>query len=143
MTVQESIARYGTIRKDNGVDAGIKWTYGSKLTFDNSKGKPRTWITTLARNRAIDRIRSNGRRSRLRESASNEAAVAGIEPATKRLTVALPYQNRTHRNVLVRMAGFEPAVSCFRNTRDARLPHVLFSRAPSGSRTHTSAMARQ
>ena len=37
--LKESIARYGTIRKDNGVDAGIKWTYGSKLTFDNKQGK--------------------------------------------------------------------------------------------------------
>ena len=27
------------------------------------------------------------------------APAAGIEPATKRLTVALPYQHRTHRNV--------------------------------------------
>ena len=26
------------------------------------------------------------------------AAVAGIEPATRRLTVAFPYQHRTHRN---------------------------------------------
>src|SRR5690606_14941796 len=44
-----------------------------------------------------------------------KAPAAGIEPATKRLTVALPYQHRTHRKV----------------------------KAPSGSRTHTSAMARQ
>lgn len=28
-----------------------------------------------------------------------QAPAAGIEPATKRLTVALPYQHRTHRNV--------------------------------------------
>ena len=26
------------------------------------------------------------------------AAVAGIEPASRRLTVAFPYQHRTHRN---------------------------------------------
>ena len=37
--LKESIARYGTIRKDNGVDAAVKWTYGSKLTFDNKKGQ--------------------------------------------------------------------------------------------------------
>lgn len=37
--LKESIARYAKIRKDNGVDANIQWTYGSKLTFDNSKGK--------------------------------------------------------------------------------------------------------
>lgn len=35
--LKESIARYGKIRSDNGVDAGIQWTYGSKLTFDNKK----------------------------------------------------------------------------------------------------------
>ncbi len=73
----------------------------------------------------------------------SSAAEAGIEPATKRLTVAFPYQHRTHRIISVRTAGFEPAISCFRNTRDTKLPHVLFSRAPSGSRTRTSAMARQ
>ena len=43
----------------------------------------------------------------------------------------------------VRMAGFEPAISCSRSTRNARLSHTLRSRAPSGNRTHTSAMARQ
>ncbi|MBX2852366.1 MAG: Gfo/Idh/MocA family oxidoreductase [Phycisphaeraceae bacterium] len=37
--LKQSIARYGKIRTDNGVDAGIKWTYGSKLTFDNKQGR--------------------------------------------------------------------------------------------------------
>ena len=41
------------------------------------------------------------------------------------------------------MAGFEPAVSCARGTRIAKLSHTLICKAPSGSRTHTSAMARQ
>ena len=72
------------------------------------------------------------------------AAEAGIEPATRRLTAAFPYQYRTHRiiclatalaqasslslgglRLLVRMAGFEPAVSCSRRTRNARLSHTL------------------
>ncbi|MEM9346786.1 MAG: Gfo/Idh/MocA family oxidoreductase [Planctomycetota bacterium] len=35
--LKESISRYATVRKDNGVDVGIQWTYGSKLTFDNKK----------------------------------------------------------------------------------------------------------
>ena len=30
----------------------------------------------------------------------------------------------------VRMAGFEPAVSCFRNTRSARLSHILICKRP-------------
>jgi len=33
--------------------------------YEPAKGKPLTWVTTLARNRAIDRIRSKQRRSRL------------------------------------------------------------------------------
>ena len=79
-----------------------------------------------------------------------KAAEAGIEPASERLTVAFPYQHRTHRiksNSVrlapVRTAGFEPTISCSRSTRNPRLSHVLNQRAPSGSRTHTSAMARQ
>lgn len=37
--LKESIARYGTIRESHGVDANVKWTYGSKLTFDNKQAK--------------------------------------------------------------------------------------------------------
>lgn len=37
--LKESIERYAKIRKDNGVDEAIKWTYGSKLTFDNKQHK--------------------------------------------------------------------------------------------------------
>ena len=69
-----------------------------------------------------------------------KAPAAGIEPATKRLTVALPYQHRTHRNVKWRETdsnhrppGYEPG----------ELPTAPSRKAPSGSRTHTSAMARQ
>lgn len=35
--------------------------------YESRKGKPLTWLTTLARNRAIDRIRSKQRRSRLND----------------------------------------------------------------------------
>ena len=35
--------------------------------YEPGKGKPLTWVTTMARNRAIDRIRSKQRRSRLNE----------------------------------------------------------------------------
>ena len=55
----------------------VLWQVWKKASsFERSKGKPRTWIVTMARNRAIDRVRANGRRSRLREAASNEATVA-------------------------------------------------------------------
>lgn len=35
--------------------------------YEPSKGKPLTWVTTMARNRAIDRIRSKQRRSKLND----------------------------------------------------------------------------
>ena len=35
--------------------------------FDQSKGRPLTWLRTLARNRAIDRLRSKQRRAQLNE----------------------------------------------------------------------------
>ncbi len=83
-----------------------------------------------------------------------KAAEAGIEPASGRVTTVCPYQHEHHRIIhSVRMAGFEPAISCSRRTRNTRLSHTLKvlsvppleaeTRAPSGSRTHTSAMARQ
>ena len=55
-----------------------------------------------------------------------KAAVAGIEPASGRVTTACPYQHEHHRiNHSVRMVGFEPTISCSQGTRDARLPHIL------------------
>lgn len=40
--------------------------------YEPRKGKPLTWITTMARNRAIDRIRSKQRRSRLNDDFEHE-----------------------------------------------------------------------
>ena len=100
---------------------------------------------------------------------SVEAAAAGIEPAKGRLTGACLYQHRPHRNRnqggrirtcalklpelarcqaslhpgKVGAGGFEPPISCSRSTRVSRLPHTPKRTAPSGSRTRTSAMARQ
>ena len=59
----------------------------------------------------------------------HRAAVAGIEPATRRLTVAFPYQHRPHRITSVSVAGFEPTVSCARGTRISNLSHTLKSKS--------------
>ena len=59
-------------------------------------------------------------------------AAAGIEPASGRLTAAYPYQHGTHRITSVRTAGFEPAISCARSTRNTRLSYVLISGRPAG-----------
>lgn len=40
--------------------------------YQPSKGKPLTWVTTMARNRAIDRIRSKQRRARLNDEFEQE-----------------------------------------------------------------------
>lgn len=40
--------------------------------YESRKGKPLTWLTTMARNRAIDRIRSKQRRSRLNDDFETE-----------------------------------------------------------------------
>lgn len=47
--------------------------------YEPRKGKPLTWVTTLARNRAIDRIRSKQRRSRLNDDFEQENRVAQLE----------------------------------------------------------------
>ena len=54
-----------------------------------------------------------------------QAAVAGIEPASGRLTAAYPYQHGSHRITSARTAGFEPAVSCARSRRNTSLSYVL------------------
>ena len=84
----------------------VLWQIWKKAaSFDMVKGKPRTWIVTLARNRAIDRVRSNGRRSRLREAAKNETVITemtsdqGIDPSL------ITEQNDRHR--IVRSAVLE------------------------------------
>ncbi len=44
-------------------------------TYDPARGKAATWALTLARNKAIDRLRSAQRRARLREDAGKEKGV--------------------------------------------------------------------
>lgn len=43
--------------------------------FDQQRGRPSTWVSTLARNRAIDRIRHKQRRSRLLEDFSEQVVI--------------------------------------------------------------------
>ena len=73
-----------------------------------------------------------------------KAAAAGIEPASGRLTVAFPYQHRTHRIVSFSQDG---RIRTGDLVRPRHAEYQAFprpeSRAPSGSRTRTSAMARQ
>jgi RNA polymerase sigma-70 factor (ECF subfamily) len=47
--------------------------------YEPRKGKPLTWLTTMARNRAIDRIRSKQRRSRLNDDFESENKVVQPE----------------------------------------------------------------
>ena len=42
--------------------------------FDETRGKPFTWLVTLARSRAIDRLRSLGARDRVAQASVREAA---------------------------------------------------------------------
>ena len=69
----------------------------------------------------------------------SQAAAAGIEPANR--VTELPY--RICHTASSQEVGFEPTISCSRSRRIPRLSHTLRSKAPSGSRTRTSAMARQ
>ena len=47
--------------------------------YEPAKGKPLTWISTMARNRAIDRIRSKQRRSKLNDGFEQESRVVQPE----------------------------------------------------------------
>ncbi|NNE92461.1 MAG: sigma-70 family RNA polymerase sigma factor [Verrucomicrobiales bacterium] len=62
--------------------------------FNGNRGRPVTWMVSLARNRAIDRIRSKQRKARLRDEFTVEqevnpvgaAPITGIEAAERRDT---------------------------------------------------------
>ena len=47
--------------------------------YEPAKGKPLTWVTTMARNRAIDRIRAKQRRSKLNNDFENEHSIVQPE----------------------------------------------------------------
>ena len=44
--------------------------------YDPTRGKPVTWAVTLTRNKAIDRLRANQRRSRMQEDVQRETGAA-------------------------------------------------------------------
>ena len=50
--------------------------------YESSKGKALTWATTMARNRAIDHLRSKHRRARLREQVGGELIGDDLELVT-------------------------------------------------------------
>ena len=60
--------------------------------FHLAKGRPVTWLNSMARNRAIDRIRAKQRRAKLRDGFTDEqnvnpsvtAPVTGSQAATRR-----------------------------------------------------------
>ena len=62
--------------------------------FHESRGRPVTWLNSMARNRAIDRIRLKQRRARLRDGFSDEQkvnpngviSISGSEAASRRDT---------------------------------------------------------
>jgi RNA polymerase sigma-70 factor (ECF subfamily) len=73
--------------------------------YEPSKGKPITWVTTLAKNRAIDRVRSKQRRFRLSEDFGKQvvtyneeyeqSAVDKIMSEEKKLAVLKAMNNLT------------------------------------------------
>ena len=47
-------------------------------TYDSNRGKPLTWTMTLTKNKAIDRLRSQQRRHRLRDEFQRESDAAPV-----------------------------------------------------------------
>jgi len=50
--------------------------------YDSARGKPLTWAMTMTRNKAIDRLRSAQRRTRLKGEAEKEADISNEEWAS-------------------------------------------------------------
>lgn len=48
--------------------------------FDPRRGKPQVWLSTMARNRAIDRLRSKQRRAQLRDDLQMEHVPETVRP---------------------------------------------------------------
>ena len=77
-------------------------------SFDPSRASPITWLVAIARNRAIDRLRSEGARARAQTLAGAEPAApaadasgeAGQRTLADRMAGALAALERQHREVL-------------------------------------------
>ncbi len=63
--------------------------------YEASKGKPLTWVTTMARNRAIDRIRSKQRRSKLNTDFEHEHKVVQPEFDESTADIVLSSERQT------------------------------------------------
>lgn len=64
-------------------------------TFDPSRASPITWLATIARNRAIDRLRS-ARRAREAAPLERAAKIADDRPSPQALAVAADEARRLH-----------------------------------------------
>ena len=53
--------------------------------YSRERGKPMTWIAAMARNRAIDRLRSKQRRFRLQDEYELEGSFARFDDANRRI----------------------------------------------------------
>ena len=68
-------------------------------TYDSHRGKPLTWTMTLTKNKAIDRLRSQQRRNRLREEFEHESEIAPV-----REHIASDNVNQIEKGKIVRSA---------------------------------------
>ncbi len=69
-----------------------------------SRGKPSTWVATLARNRAIDRLRSKQRRARLMENFTCESDPKAMEMVDASDIVATREQGAVVRDAVMKLS---------------------------------------
>lgn len=75
-------------------------------TYEPKKGKPITWAATMARNRAIDRLRANRRRFRLRDAFKTELETT--EPTRRPDALQVAKANDDARVVREAVADLKP-----------------------------------
>ncbi len=76
----------------------------SASTFDVVRGSVRTWLTTIARSRSLDCIRSRSRRQMAYERAGAEAAIALVESGAMTRSGALASDRLDHQELQTRIA---------------------------------------
>ena len=72
--------------------------------FVASRGKPTTWVATLARNRAIDRLRSKQRRARLMEDFTTANDPKAMEMTDSSDLVSLRERGTHVRNAVMKLS---------------------------------------